>query len=70
MKKIIAAFDVLKYSESTKNYVLYIAKHGFSYIKDGVGVVIEKALESGGDVEFVNKDVVKDYGHIEMVQYY
>ena len=63
----------------------YMAQHGnvddviykaiepynkFSYIKDAVDDVIEKVLENGGDVEFVDKDVLKDYDHIAMVQYY
>ena len=42
----------------------------FSYIGDAVDKVIEKVLESGGDVEFVDEDVLKDYNHIAMIQYY
>ena len=42
----------------------------FSYIKDAVDDVIEKVLENGGDVGFVDKEVLKDYHHIAMVQYY
>lgn len=42
----------------------------FSYIKDAVDDVIEKVLESGGDVEFVDEDVLKDYGRIALVEYY
>lgn len=42
----------------------------FSYIKDAVDDVIEKVLENGGDVEFVDKDVLKDYHHIALVQFY
>lgn len=42
----------------------------FSHIKDAVDDVIEKVLEHGGDVEFVEKDVLKDYQHIALVQYY
>ena len=42
----------------------------FSCIKNSVDEVIEKVLESGGEVEFVDKDVVKDYHQIVMVQYY
>lgn len=67
-----------------KNY-MYAAQHGsnedviykavepyskFSYIKDAVDDVMEKVLENGGDVEFVDKDVLKDYHHIALVQYY
>ena len=67
-----------------KNY-MYTAQHGsseeiiykaiepynkFSYIKDAVDDVMEKVLENGGDVEFVDKDVLKDYNHIALLQYY
>jgi len=40
------------------------------YIRDAVDIVIEKILESGGDVEFVDKDVLKRYDHIALIQYY
>jgi hypothetical protein len=67
-----------------KNY-MYAAEHGsteevinkaaepynrFSYIKDAVDDVMEKVLENGGDVEFVDEGVLKDYQHIALVQYY
>jgi hypothetical protein len=67
-----------------KNF-MYAAEHGgsedeiykaaepynkFSYIKDAVDDVIGKVLENGGDVEFTDKDVLKDYQHIALVQYY
>jgi hypothetical protein len=42
----------------------------FSYIKDAVDDVIEKVLENGGDVEFVDTDFLKDYHHIALLQYY
>jgi hypothetical protein len=42
----------------------------FSYIKDAVDDVIEKVLEHGGDVEFVEEGTLKDYRHIALVQYY
>ena len=42
----------------------------FSYIKDAVDDVMEKVLENGGDVEFVDTDVLKDYHHIALVLYY
>jgi len=42
----------------------------FSYIKDAVDDVIEKVLGNSGDVEFVDKDVLRDYHHIAMVKYY
>jgi Bacterial archaeo-eukaryotic release factor family 3 len=64
---------------------MYAAEHGaseeviyeaeepynkFSCIKDAVDDVMEKVLESGGDVEFVDKDVLKDYQHIALIEYY
>lgn len=67
-----------------KNY-MYAAEHGsnedvifeavapynkFSYIKDAVDDVMEKVLETGGDVEFVDEDLLKDYHHIALVQFY
>jgi hypothetical protein len=67
-----------------KNY-MYAAQHGskddviykatepynkFSYIKDAVDDVMEKVLENGGDVEFVDEGVLKDHHHIALVLYY
>jgi hypothetical protein len=67
-----------------KNY-MYNAVHGskddniykpvepynkFSNIKDAVDDVIEKVLENGGDVEFVDEELLKDYQHIAMIQFY
>lgn len=42
----------------------------FSYIKDAVDDVIEKVLESGGDVEFVDEGILKDRQHIALIKYY
>lgn len=67
-----------------KNY-MYAAEHAgsedviykatepynkFSYIKDAVDDVIEKVLENGGDVEFVDEGVLGNYDHIALIQYY
>lgn len=67
-----------------KNY-MYAAEHGssdeiiykatepynkFSYIKDAVDDVIEKVLENGGDVEFVDEGLLKDYHHIALILFY
>jgi Bacterial archaeo-eukaryotic release factor family 3 len=64
---------------------MYAAQHGgseeviykvsepydkFSYIKDAVDDVIEKVLENGGDVEFVDEGLLKDFGSIALIQYY
>lgn len=40
------------------------------YIKDAVDDVIQKVLENGGDVEFTEDGMLKDYGHIALIQYY
>ena len=40
------------------------------YIKDAVDDVIEKILENGGDVEFVDENVLKEYGRIALILYY
>ena len=42
----------------------------FSYIKDAVDDVIEKVLENGGDVEFVDEGFLKNYHHIALIKYY
>ena len=42
----------------------------FSYIKDAVDDVIEKVLENGGDVEFVEEGMLAKYNHIALIQYY
>lgn len=42
----------------------------FSYIKDAVDDVIEKVLEDGGDVEFVEEGLLNDYQHISLIQHY
>jgi Bacterial archaeo-eukaryotic release factor family 3 len=67
-----------------KNY-MYAAQHGatediiyeladlhssFSYIKDAVDDIIEKVLQSGGDVEFVDDGVLKEYNKIALIQYF
>lgn len=41
----------------------------FSYAKDAVDDTIEKVLENGGDVEFVNKGLLDEFQHIALVTY-
>ncbi|MEP7142275.1 MAG: hypothetical protein ABI707_05375 [Ferruginibacter sp.] len=41
----------------------------FSYIRDVVDDVIEKVFENGGDVEFVDYNLLKEYQQIALVQY-
>jgi hypothetical protein len=40
------------------------------FIKDAVDDVIANVLENGGDVEFVDKGVLRDYSHIALIQHY
>lgn len=40
------------------------------YIKDAVDDIIEKVLENGGDVEFVDPGILKDYKQIVLILYY
>lgn len=58
---------------SGKEDVIYQAiepYNRFSYIKDAVDEVIEKVLEKGGDVEFVDENVLKGYHHIALIKFY
>jgi len=41
-----------------------------AFIWDAVDDVMEMVLANGGDVEFVDENVLKDYDHIALVQYY
>lgn len=67
-----------------KNY-MYAAGHGrdqseiipehenqnkLTGIRDAVDDVIEALLKDGGDVEFVDKDVLKGFEHIALIKYY
>jgi hypothetical protein len=40
------------------------------YIKDAVDDVIEKVLDNGGDVEFVDEGVLQAYDRIALIKYY
>jgi Bacterial archaeo-eukaryotic release factor family 3 len=42
----------------------------FSYIKDAVDDVMEKVLENGGDVEFVDEGILKAYDRVALINYY
>jgi hypothetical protein len=42
----------------------------FSCIKNPIDEMIEKVLENGGDVEFVNNDLLKDYRQIALIKDY
>lgn len=58
---------------SNRTDVIYNASepyNKFSYIRDAVDDVIEKVLENGGDVEFVDEGMLDKYDHIALIQYY
>jgi hypothetical protein len=40
------------------------------FIKDAVDDIIEKVLENGGDIEFVDNDLLTSYEHIALALYY
>ena len=40
------------------------------YIKDAVDDIIEKILENGGDVEFVENNLLSENGHIALIKFY
>jgi hypothetical protein len=42
----------------------------FTYIRGAVDKIVEKVLEHGGDVEFVDSGMLKDYDGIALIQYY
>jgi hypothetical protein len=42
----------------------------YSYVKDAVDEIIEKVLESGGDVEFVKEGQLSDQGQIALIRFY
>jgi len=47
-----------------------LSLNGAFFIKDAVNDVIEKVLESGGDVEFVENGVLADYGRVALIEYF
>jgi len=67
-----------------KNYI-YAAEHGgaaeviypvgdplnkYALIKDAVDEVIEKVIEYGGDIEFVDDGVLDNFEHIALILYF
>ena len=45
----------------------YARKTNPFYIKNAVDEVIDKVLENGGDVEFVDDNLLKNYQHIALI---
>ncbi|MFM9911665.1 MAG: hypothetical protein ACKVOW_20255 [Chitinophagaceae bacterium] len=60
-----------QHSES-KNSIDSVTKsyNRFSYIKDAVDDIIEKVLENGGDIEFVDEGVLENYNHTALIKFY
>jgi len=64
MKKIIAAFDGLKYSESTKDYAIYLAKRTNTHL---VGIFMDDPIYTSYEIyqlivkEAASEDKVKKY---------
>ena len=46
------------------------SSHNPFYIKDAVDDVMEKILECGGDVEFVENGLLSDSGHIALIRFF
>jgi peptide subunit release factor 1 (eRF1) len=44
--------------------------HSPFYIKDAVDDVMEKILECGGDVEFVDNGLLENEGHIALIKFF
>lgn len=57
-------------AEKDKIYKAGFASNNPFYIKDAVDDVVEKVLQNGGDVEFVENDLLEDYGRIAMIKFY
>ena len=58
---------------SKKNDSIELVKKPYNKRTDTLDIVddvIEKVLENGGDVEFVDKDLLKGYNKIALVKYY
>jgi hypothetical protein len=53
-------FEILYYADLILNNAFYI--------KDAVDEVVEKVLENGGDIEFVDDDALVGYGRIALLQ--
>jgi hypothetical protein len=57
-------------AEPDKIYKLNSITHNPFYIKDAVDDVMEKVLQNGGDVEFVDNGLLHDYGRIALLKFY
>lgn len=57
-------------SKGCQIYSVIKSDNKYSYITDLVDAVIEKMLESGGDVEFVEEGCLEDYDRIALIHRY
>ncbi len=62
MKKIIAAFDGLKFSESTMNYAIYVAKESGAHL---VGIFLDDASYSSYKIYELLSDGMVDQGKLK-----
>lgn len=81
-KKIVSGMDnVMREAEHKRGRLLVIEKNYTSFhhlkksidgkhIKDDVDEAIEKVIENGGDVEFVDEGLLDQYDHIALTLYY
>lgn len=81
-KKIVSGMDnVMREAEHKRGRLLVVEKNYTSFhhlkkaadgrhIKDDVDEAIEKVIENGGDVEFVDEGLLDQYGHIALTLYY
>jgi len=56
--------DGIEYPNGNTNDILP------EFIKDGVDIIIEQVLESGGQVHYANAALLNDYNHIALFLYY
>ncbi|HRP54779.1 hypothetical protein [Agriterribacter sp.] len=42
----------------------------YSYIHDVPDDIVEKIIQGGGDVQFVDDEILQDYGGIALVKYF
>ena len=56
--------------EANKIYKVSEIDNDYSGISDAVDDVIEKVLINGGDIEFVNENVLVDFDRIALIKYY
>ena len=63
-------FPALQGSHAEHIYPYDASSHNPFYIKDAVDDVMEKILECGGDVEFVDNGLLKDSGHIALIRFF